>query len=102
MRACTDLRLDVLQPSIEELSDSEPIRFYGCAGLHLRNEARALDLSLPLRSRKRTPAAFALAAHVHVDDNRPTARTSLANMPSHFRSLSSKSRLIFQSSVSNS
>src|SRR5262245_21081106 len=75
MRACTDLRPDVLQPSVEKLCDSEPVRLDGCAGLHLGNEARALDLSLPLRSRKRTPAALALASFPRCSPAQPSSRT---------------------------
>jgi len=92
MRACTDLRLDVLQPSIKELCDSDPVWLDRCARLHLGNEARALDLSLPLGSRKRTPAALALAVHVRVDDDRPVA-AALSDMAFHFlRLLFSKLR----------
>src|SRR5262245_42149706 len=90
--------------SVKILRHGNPRGINSAAVSELRDQLRAADLRLTFGADKRMPAALALTCLwiVHVEDDRPTARTSFANMPSHLRPFHSRSRPIFQNSISNS
>ena len=79
------LRPDVVEPSIEEGRNRELVRLDRAAALQLSDQPGALDLCLPLGAREAVPAALALPGLrvAGVQDDRPAAGRSLADVASH-------------------
>ena len=72
----SDARPHVVEPAVEKLSKCGLARLDISADLDLRDQSRALDLSLTLGSGKRMPLAFAPAGFwiTHLDDDCPMTR----------------------------